>query len=309
MTTPRFSVIIPVFNGERFVARAIESVLAQTYPAEEIVVVDDGSTDATPDVVAGYAPRVKYVRTSNRGVAAARNLGANTARGDWLAFLDADDWYLPDRLRWHADWLAKDPSLDFLTGDYEYRRADGSLIGRSMEAGAAGRTMIAKAKGCSEVVMEAGEFEAFVADHFGDTHTLSVPATTFRALGGYPQGFRVCEDVHFLIRLVSRSLRAGVVCRPLGVYLIHDASATRRDGLQAQRENVRTLSDLKQLEKRFPEPVRRGFRRRLAHARANLGYALARRGQRRAAVCAVIPALWEYPGAQSARALASIARG
>jgi hypothetical protein len=157
--------------------------------------------------------------------------------------------------------------------------------------------------------MEEQDFEEFVADHFGDMHTLSVPRATFLQLGGYPKGFKVCEDVHFLIRLVSQSRRIGVVCRPLGVYLIHDASATRRDRLQSQRENVRTLLDLRRFESRFPRHVRRGFRRLLARARADLGYALIRIGQRRAAMRAVIPALWECPSRQSARVLTSIVRG
>ena len=309
MMMPRFSVIVPVFNGGRFVDRAIESILAQTYRAVEIVIVDDGSTDNTRQVVARYGAQVRYLASSNRGVSAARNLGAAAAIGDWLAFLDADDWYFPERLQWHAELIARDPSLDFLTGDYEYRREDGSLISRSMETRLAGRMMLEKANGAATVVMQAPDFEKFVTEHFGDTHTLSVPAGTFKALGGYPEGFRVCEDVHFLIRLVSRSHRAGVICRPLAAYLIHDSSATRRDGLQAQHENVRTLSDLKELEASFPDPVRKGFRRRLAHARANLGYALARHGERRAALRAVLPALWESPGPQSAKVLASILRG
>ena len=164
MSCPRFSVVIPVFNGERFVARAIESVLAQSYRAEEIVVVDDGSTDNTPAIVANYRSHVKYVRETNQGVSAARNLGARTACGEWLAFLDADDWYLPDRLLWHAEWLSRDPSLDFLTGDYEYRREDGSLIGRSMETKSAGRNLLSRATAHTEVVMEAADFENFVAE-------------------------------------------------------------------------------------------------------------------------------------------------
>jgi glycosyltransferase involved in cell wall biosynthesis len=309
MSGPRFSVIIPVFNGAGFIGRAIESVLAQTHPAEEIVVVDDGSTDATPEVIARYGSKVRYMRQANRGVSVARNAGAQAACGDWLAFLDADDWYFPDRLRLHAGMLAVHEDLDFLTGDYEYRDASDALIGRSLERHPSGRRMLDKAAGAETAIMEGSDFEEFVADHFGDMHTLSVPRSTFLGLGGYPEGFKVCEDVHFLIRLVSRSRRAGIVCRPLGVYVIHDASATRRDRLQAQQENVRTVVDLKRFESEFPRPVRRGFRRLLSRARADLGYALARAGQRGAAVCAVVPALWECPGIRSARVFASVLRG
>ena len=98
----------------------------------------------------------------------------------------------------------------------------------------------------------ADDIEAFVADHFGDTHTLSLPRAVFVELGGYPAGFSVCEDVHLLVRLVARSRRIGVVCAMLGVYVIHGGSATRRDPVAAQRENVRTLLDLDAVREPFP---------------------------------------------------------
>jgi len=136
-----------------------------------------------------------------------------------------------------------------------------------------------------------------------------VPRETFLRLGGYPAGFRVCEDVHFLTRLCAVSQRAGVVCRPLGVYLIHAASATRADPLQAQRYNVHTLLDLKRLARGFPGPVRRGVLTRLRGGRLNLAYALVRAGRRWEAIGAVLPSLMETPGWVAFRNLASILKG
>ena len=88
--TATISCIVPVYNGARFLAEALESILAQSLPPDEIIVVDDGSTDDTPAVVAAYGT-VDYVRQENRGPAAARNRGVTLARGDFLSFLDADD--------------------------------------------------------------------------------------------------------------------------------------------------------------------------------------------------------------------------
>ena len=306
---PRFSVIIPVHNSSATLARAVESVLAQTWSPYEIIVVDDGSTDHSLEIARGFGASVRVITQANTGVSAARNRGARTATGDWLAFLDADDWYYPERLRWHGRWIARDSGLDFLTGDYDYRGKDDGLIGTSMAAHAAGRAMLEKAAGAREVVMDAGEFEGFVADHFGDTHTLSVPRETFLNLGGYPTGFRVCEDVHLLTRLCAVSNRVGVVCRPLGVYLIHDASATRTDPLQSQRYNVQTLLDLKRRASGFPGPVRRGVLTRLRNGRLNLAYALVGAGRRREALGAVLPSLMETPGWAAIRNLASIIKG
>ena len=307
--TPRFSVVIPAFNSAATLVRAIESVRAQTWPAHEILVVDDGSTDATAEVAAG-CDGVRLIRQKNSGVSVARNAGAAAATGDWLAFLDADDWYAPDRLRLHAEWIAADAAFDFLTGDYEYRDEAGKQLGTSMAQHESGRMMLEKAAGASRVVMETpAEIAAFVADHFGDTHTLSVPRARFIALGGYPSGYKVCEDVHFLARLVATSRRIGVVCASLGVYVIHGGSATRRDPVAAQRENVRTLSDLSRLARNFPAPVRQGVAERMAGARYNLGCALARRGERVAAVNAVLPSLVERPGWLSVRSVLSMLKG
>ncbi|HUX65314.1 glycosyltransferase family 2 protein [Sulfuricella sp.] len=309
MSNPRFSVIIPAYNAAATLARALDSVLAQTWPAHEIIVVDDGSCDATAAVAAAYGDKVRYLYQLNAGVSAARNAGAQAASGDWLAFLDADDWYYPNRLKWHADWIARDSELDFLTGDYEYRDPAGKLIGTSMAARQSGQRMLLKAAGAREVVMQGREFEAFVADHFGDTHTLSVPLTTFLALGGYPPGFKVCEDVHLLTRLVACSRRVGVVCAPLAVYLIHPTSATRVDPVRAQFENVRTLIALGEQAASLPAVVRRGYTTRLRQARLNMGYALSKTGNRVGAVRAVLPSLLEAPGFASVRNLLSILKG
>jgi glycosyltransferase involved in cell wall biosynthesis len=307
MSAPRFSVIIPAYNCAATLARAIDSVLAQTWPAHEIIVVDDASSDGTRKVAAGYGSRICYLRREhNAGVSSARNYGVEQATGDWLAFLDADDWYFSDRLRLHAEWIAQDPTLDFLTGDYEYRDESGALLGLSMNQHASGKMMLRKAGAETRVVMQDDEFESFVADHFGDTHTLSVARSLFLRAGGYPLGFRVCEDVHLLTRIVALSRKAGVICQPLGVYLIHGASATRRDPVMAQRENVRTLLDLKIRARVFPALVRRGVMRRLQDARLNLGYALARRDRRWAAARAVLPSLLETPGPVSLRNLISV---
>jgi len=307
MTSPTFSVVIPVFNGEATIARAIDSVLDQSYAATEVIVVDDGSDDDTARRVAAFGGRVRYVQQGNAGVSAARNLGANLATADWLAFLDADDWYYRDRLRWHAEWIERDTGLDFLTGDYDYRRPDGSLISRSMEVTDAGRALLAKAEGRCEVMMESHEMESFVEQHFGDTHTLSVRRETFRELGGYPPGRAVCEDVHFLIRLCSRSRRAGVVCEPMGAYCIHEQSATRRDPLGAQVRNVETLLTLRLALRDASPPIMRGYLRRLRRARLNLAYSLLRQGRAGEAVWAVLPSLREAPGVSGFRDVASIA--
>ena len=306
---PKFSVIIPAYNSAATLARAVESVLAQSWPAYEIIVIDDGSTDNTRQVAGQFGDQVKLIHQPNAGVSMARNRGVEAAAGDWLVFLDADDWYYPDRLRLHGEWIAEDDGLDFLTGDYEYLDADDSLISTSMVMHPSGRAILKKAAGAERVVMDRREISAFVAEHFGDMHTLTVPRRTFHELGGFPPGFRVCEDVHFLTRLCAVSRKVGVICRPLGVYLIHQSSATRSDPLKAQQYNLQTLLDLKKIAGSFPAAVKQGVMARLRTGRLNLAYALVRSGRKRQAIAAVLPSLVEMPGWISCRNILSILKG
>ncbi len=95
---PRVSAIIPVYNGEAFVGRAIESALAQTYAELEVIVVDDGSTDSTAEIVRSFEDRVACIYQRNQERSVARNAGLARATGQYLAFLDADDWWLPGKL-------------------------------------------------------------------------------------------------------------------------------------------------------------------------------------------------------------------
>jgi glycosyltransferase involved in cell wall biosynthesis len=107
---PSVSVVIPAYNAERFLAAAIESVLAQTFADLEVIVVDDGSTDGTASVVESYGQRVTYIRQANSGVAAARNRGIAASTGAYVGFLDADDTWLPHKLDRQLSALREHPT-------------------------------------------------------------------------------------------------------------------------------------------------------------------------------------------------------
>ncbi len=108
------STIIPVYNGARYISEAIQSILDQDYPRMEILVVDDGSTDDTARVVRQFEPRVSYVYQENAGIAATMNQGLRMAKGDYLAFLDSDDYWLPGKISTQWNVLQERPELDMV---------------------------------------------------------------------------------------------------------------------------------------------------------------------------------------------------
>jgi glycosyltransferase involved in cell wall biosynthesis len=106
------SCIVPVFNGERYLAEALQSIAGQTYRPIEILVVDDGSTDRTPEIAAQFSPGVRCLRQANAGPAAARNRGLDAAAGEFVAFLDADDLWHPEKLARQVEHFGARPDLD-----------------------------------------------------------------------------------------------------------------------------------------------------------------------------------------------------
>lgn len=305
----QFSVIIPTYNNAATLARAIESVLAQTYPAHEIIVIDDGSRDDTRAVAAAFGERVRYVYQDNAGVSATRNNGARLATGNWLAFLDADDVYMSERLMAHAAWLQREPDLDFLFADQEQRDDSGKLLHMAIAGSVFGRNLTARHPGQSELPMSREDFGDFIADGFAEIRTLSLPRKTFLALGGFPVGFRIGEDMYFFIRLCAVSRKGGVVNLPLAVYYIYPGSALRKDVVAAQRAYVTTLESLEGELRGGHAQIRRGWLAKLRQGRLSLAYMHLRAGRKGEALRAVLPLVWRQPSLTSLRDLVSVARG
>lgn len=124
MTDPIVSVLLPVYNGAAHLAAAVDSVLRQTFTRFELIAVDDGSTDGSAAMLRSY-PAVCLVEQPNRGVAAARNAGLNMARGEFIAFIDQDDTWMPDKLARQAAFLQEHPGVGVVTSHEEIILAPG----------------------------------------------------------------------------------------------------------------------------------------------------------------------------------------
>lgn len=129
---PRVSIIIPVYNGARYLAQAIESAIEQTYANTEIIVVNDGSTDhgATERVVRGYGERIRYVAKENGGVATALNRGIREMTGEYFSWLSHDDLYFPKKIERQIEYAQRFQSGTVLFSDYELIDASNTVIGK-----------------------------------------------------------------------------------------------------------------------------------------------------------------------------------
>ena len=215
---PTFSVVIAAYQAENVVGEAISSALEQTEPPHEVIVCDDGSTDGTAAVVAGF-PGVTLIRKENGGPASARNAAVGAATGDFVAILDADDVYIPDRLGMMGQLGAERPDLDVLATD-AFVDVGGRTVGRF------------------------STFNPFpVADQrAGILERCFVFAPAIRrvrlaAVGGFDEQLRTCDDWECLIRVVLAGARVGLVDQPLMHYRLREGGVSSAR-LPSLRERV-----------------------------------------------------------------------
>jgi glycosyltransferase involved in cell wall biosynthesis len=242
--SPRVSVVIPAFDAENTVGAAISSVLWQTYRDFEAVVADDGSTDATGAIAASFPAPVRVVTQSNRGVAAARNLGIAEARGELIAFCDADDVLLPGHLE--ALLEVYDRNGGIATANHYWLLPGGIHPSKQ------------RYKGGFPVPQR--QRQAILEQNF--VSTMSVfPKVLTDEIGPFNEERRVAEDWDFWLRAIFAGQRVSLQPRPLALYRWGDTGlSTRREEMDAQIEAL--LRAAAQRE-RLTEPEQAYLKRRL----------------------------------------------
>jgi glycosyltransferase involved in cell wall biosynthesis len=229
------SVVIPTYNYARFLPAALESVLGQTLPPDEIIVVDDGSTDETRDVVERYAARgVRYIRQESEGVSVARNRGIRESRGEFVAFLDADDEWLPEKLELQMSHFQQHPQAALVTGsEWEVDEEEGRepWLNRREPKGA--------------------EFlypHILVENLIGSPSLVLVRRRCLETVGVFKEGMRLAQDWDLWIRMAMHC-PVGVVDAPLIHYRRHSASVSARSILERYVSN-------RGMQRRYIKPIR-----------------------------------------------------
>lgn len=201
---PLVSVIIPVYNGARFLRAALESVFAQTYRPFEVIVVDDGSKDDSGAIAQSFSA-VHYIHQENQGVAAARNNGIAVARGEFFAFLDQDDLWQPEKLRMQVDHLLNNPELGYTLTNQQY----------FLEPGVTLPPWFRK--------------ELLTTVHTGWVlGTLVVRRTVFEQVGGFATGYSAANDSDWFFRAKAAGVPMAVVPELLLLKRIHEANDSGR---------------------------------------------------------------------------------
>jgi glycosyltransferase involved in cell wall biosynthesis len=236
------SVVIPLYNKGRHVKRTLESVLAQTCSDFEVVVVDDGSTDDGPRVVETISdPRIRLIRQANAGVSAARNRGIQEAKGDCIAFMDADDEWLPAFL----ETIVKLRSLYPEAGMYAtaYRMCVGETVTRPVFVNC-------------DVPREGGLLNDYFAACLGTppvcASAVMIPKAVFDEVGVFPVGIRRGEDLHMWARV---GLRYRVAWSPLDGAIYHLSADNRACRVDSVAEDVAVASPIEDFLRSGLEPV------------------------------------------------------
>lgn len=216
---PIVSVITPTFNRAGYLHHAIESVLAQTVDRFELLVVDDGSTDDTPELMERYSSdsRIRYFQQPNQGQSVARNRGIKEARGDFICFLDSDNAWLPEKLEKSLEVFRNNPECHVVYGDYIEIDQWGKELG------------VNRMRRFSGAITP-----ELLKDNFISMNTTMTRRGCFETMGGFDEADRLAEDYGLWLRL-STQYQFYYLADVLGFYRVmeHQISSDKRRRLDA----------------------------------------------------------------------------
>lgn len=221
--SPRISVIIPAYNQARYLADAVESVLAQTFVDYEIIVVDDGSTDETPAVAAQFGEKIRYIRQENRGLAGARNTGIRAARGEYIGLLDSDDAWMPAYIERVMAAAERSPRSAVIYCAAACMDQDGRDLRQTV--------------GYKEVA-EDNLYHALLRSNFIIPSTVCLRRDAVERVGYFDESLRSCEDWDMWLRLLPDHQFTGLA-DVLVRYRIHGSSLSANVAqMQASKRKV-----------------------------------------------------------------------
>ena len=240
------SVIIPAYNSEKYIKRCLDSVLGQTRQADEIILVDDGSTDGTAQIIKGYGEKVKYIYQENAGSGAARNKGIETALCEWIAFLDSDDQWLDKKLQVQIEHLQRNPDLMWSYGNFY--RAFGEEKNLAHKDEKIKRHLTSQER-------FADYLTAYSNGLYTWTGTLIVKREVFDKLGLFRTDYPSGQDTDMWFRIAFDRPQVGYVNQPLAVYNLATPGSNTSTLPQAKLvlDQIDSLLELSRKQQRFDQ--------------------------------------------------------
>jgi glycosyltransferase involved in cell wall biosynthesis len=259
----RVSVVLPSYNRAHFLKAAVDSVLNQTTPVFELIIVDDGSTDDTPAFVEQLSGIVRYVRQENRGPAAARNTGMREAKGDWIAFQDSDDLWVADKIQTQVDFLARNRHLEFVFG--HLANFTGSEEGDRPEI--LNREVYAYLKGHATDLQDF--FVWLLVENPVPTPSVMFHRKCLEQVGYFDETLRCGEDYEYWLRFAYHC-RAGFIDRVLVKRRMHNGNLIN-DYASRFEQHLMVLEQIPRKYLRLSGTVQAALRRDLTKTRYRLG--------------------------------------
>ena len=262
----KISAIIPAYNSQDFILDAIHSIQNQTHPVDEIIVIDDGSTDSTQQIIQSQTSDIKYISQENQGPSAARNTGIKVAQGDWIAFLDADDQWMPDKIEKQLLALKHSPELHLLAGDMQEIGINNELITQSVLAK---HNLLQKFQEINSLPIKNALAE-LVNKNFIPTGTVLVNRSTLIEAGMFNTAIRFGEDLELWAKIATKH---SITCLPEVLMLrrLHGQNATSCT-MPMLIDLVKVMLSIRQYSNDILVTQNINADKLVANAWANLGY-------------------------------------
>jgi glycosyltransferase involved in cell wall biosynthesis len=273
MGDPLVSTVITAYNSAAFLPETLNSVFRQSYRNYEVIVVDDGSTDDTEKALAPYKDRISYRYQKNRGPSAARNAGIAAARGDYIAFLDGDDLWTPDKLRLQVDFMEQNPPIGLLFSDMEEFDDGTTLCGSLLERSLFRSELIASGR-----VADAAR--KLLVEDFIPTSTVLIRKECLAQTALFDENLYFAEDRELWLRFTAL-FPIAVLPVVVGRKRVHGANLTKKSAEQTLRARIGIWE--KTRRSRPERATDQLLDSLLANAHLELGYILLAKNQRREA--------------------------
>jgi glycosyltransferase involved in cell wall biosynthesis len=260
---PTVTAVIPTYNRAKYICEALDSILVQSRPVDEIIVVDDGSTDNTFELLKAYGDKILYIRQQNKGPGAARNRGIREARGEYIAFLDSDDLWVKDKTQSQIDFFTRNPQLGVVFGDMANFSDDQENGLPEIKSPQIHDYFVSHASNLEHII------ECLIHEDVIPTPTVMIKRECLSKIGQFDERLKIGEDYDYWLRAAS-ICKFGFVNTVLIKRRRHESNLIK-DWVYMNQAIVEVLTRFQNSEPNLPTRTKRTLKRKLLNTNYDLG--------------------------------------